>query len=144
MKAQITEHKVTLAGREYVLRPTFEALCEVETLAGENLLRLLTRANLGINSMLQQGLGLKETAIIIASCLKTGPNEKPIPSHAEVGSIILTSPGGYIPFSIVASSILTEAFRPPEGEEKKTAPTTSPPSASSGTASTESPSPSST
>lgn len=75
------EVNITLAGEKYVLRPTFEALCELEERAGEPILSIM--------SGMQDGkIRLKDMALIIWSGMY-GYDAASAPSIDTVGAMIL-------------------------------------------------------
>lgn len=57
------EVAIRLAGRDYTLRPTFRALCEIETRTGQGLVALARRTAAG-------DIGFTETAAIVTAGLK--------------------------------------------------------------------------
>jgi len=57
------EVAIRLGGRDYVLRPTFQALCEIETRTGQGIVALARRTAAG-------DVGVTETAAIVTAGLR--------------------------------------------------------------------------
>ena len=64
------EISIELAAREYNLRPSFEALCEIENACGTSIINLLMKFD-------QRGIFLKEVVSIIKAGLKAGGHKTP-------------------------------------------------------------------
>jgi Phage tail tube protein, GTA-gp10 len=64
------EVTVTLGGRDYVLRPTFAALAEIESLAGRGLVPLAQR-------FLDRQFGLADVLAVLGPAIKAGGSKPP-------------------------------------------------------------------
>lgn len=71
---------VTLANRDYVLRPTFEALAHVESRLGTGIVALLRSISAG-------QFGVREVAAVIHAGIEAGPDKGA--SHVEVGRLVV-------------------------------------------------------
>lgn len=69
---------VVLAGREYVMRPTFEALAQIEGRLGVGIVSLLRSISAG-------QFGVRDFAAVIHAGIDAGPDRGP--SYAEVGRL---------------------------------------------------------
>ena len=126
------EIAVTLAGGEYVLRPTFAALAEIESRAGMGLVPLAQR-------FLDRQFGLNDVLAVLAPAIKAGgarPPEKlgdavvaagvlnlagPIArflAHALGGDAVASEPGNAAtpPGAPGAPGFMARAASPPEIE----------------------------
>lgn len=82
------EVSVTLGGRDYVLRPTFAALAEIESLAGRGLVALAQR-------FLDRQFGLNDVLAVLGPAIKAGgakPPEKLGDAVAAAGVLNLAGP----------------------------------------------------
>ena len=68
--SQRGEVAVTLAGTSYILRPTFAALAEIESLAGRGLVALAQR-------FLERQFGLADVLAVLAPAIKAGGAKPP-------------------------------------------------------------------
>jgi hypothetical protein len=86
------EISLTLEGVEYVLRPTFEAIGQIETALGKNLFSLAQAAE-------QQQLTLAEVGTIAAMCIRAQAQATSNDLHANIrperiAMMIFAEPGG--------------------------------------------------
>lgn len=71
------EEELRLAGRTYVLRPTFQALAEIEAELDEKLLRIAERSLAG-------NIGTKETLAVVRAFIRGGGAEPPSDLEAAI------------------------------------------------------------
>ncbi len=74
------EITLSLGGRDWVLRPTFQALCEIESALGEGLIALVRR-------LAQGSVGVRDVAVIVHAGIKAA-DKKP-PSYDTVGEMVI-------------------------------------------------------
>ena len=74
------EVTLSLGGRDWVLRPTFQALCEIESELGEGLIALVRR-------LAQGSVGVRDVAVIVHAGIKAV--EKKPPSYDTVGQMVI-------------------------------------------------------
>ncbi len=74
------EVTLSLGGRDWVLRPTFQALCEIESELGEGLIALVRRLAAG-------SVGVRDVAVIVHAGIKAV--EKKPPSYDKVGQMVI-------------------------------------------------------
>ena len=74
------EITLTLGGRDWVLRPTFQALCEIESELGDGLIALVRR-------LAQGSVGVRDVAVIVHAGIKAV--EKKPPSYDKVGQMVI-------------------------------------------------------
>jgi len=74
------EITLSLGGRDWVLRPTFQALCEIESELGEGLIALVRR-------LAQGSVGVRDVAVIVQAGIKAV--EKKPPSYDKVGEMVI-------------------------------------------------------
>ena len=92
------EVEITLDGKAYVMRPTFEAMAEIEAKIGHGILWLATRASEG-------DIGITEVAVIIAAGLKAAGE----PATADtVGPIVFRT--GLVKVLVPVGEYLTSAL----------------------------------
>lgn len=104
------EVEIEFGGKKRVLRPTFEAICEIETRAGEGIPALISRMKPGT-------LGFKHIAAIIYGGL-IGSDVTDY-TFDQVGQIVKDD--GFSRFIIPAAKFLVGAMTPkPEKPEGKT------------------------
>lgn len=75
------EVNVSLAGREWAMRPTFQALCEIEGMTGKTL------RHLGLN-FVQKEVRARDVTAILCAGLKAGHGDK-APDFNEIGEAIM-------------------------------------------------------
>ena len=81
------EVKVTLAGKAYTMRPTFQALCEIEEQTGVGLAVQLRRFGEG-------SFGVRDVAAILAAGIRA--TDRNAPGADEIGEIVVEE--GLAPF----------------------------------------------
>lgn len=79
MNAERGEIEITLGGKQYVLRPTFEAFCEIEAELGDKLLPLVRRFYTG-------SVGLRDVATVIYHGMKAAGSKVTL---NEVGEMLV-------------------------------------------------------
>jgi hypothetical protein len=77
MNRHLGEEEVRLGGRTYVLRPTFQALAEIEAELGEPLLVIADR-------VLSGRVGTREVVATLRAGIKAGDAEVPADLEAEI------------------------------------------------------------
>ena len=82
------EVEITLAGKTYTMRPTFEALCEIEDRTGVGLAVQLRRFAEGT-------FGVRDVAAILSAGIRA--SDKAAPGIDEIGQIIVEE--GIAPFA---------------------------------------------
>lgn len=112
MNAAIGEKSVELGGRTYVLRPTFRAYSEIESLTGKDTLTLAAE-------LTNTKPRIRDVAIVVwcgykASDLEPGSK---VPSLDEVGELIFRA--GYLKVALVAAEFLVYALQQGGDSKKK-------------------------
>ncbi len=101
------EYALTLVGRDYVMRPSYEAIGAIEAAAGRGLIDLARDAIAG-------KLTLADTAHVACECIRAfGRSEQDRDSAgataARIACLILDSPGGFHGALQVVSGLLSLA-----------------------------------
>lgn len=95
------EVRVALAGRDFVLRPSFAALSETETMAGCGLVALARR-------FIDGSYGLRDVVAVLLPALKAGGD---VPS-GDVGDLVLER--GLLSVAPACAALLAAALGPGE------------------------------
>lgn len=107
--AERGEATIELDGREWVLRPTFEAIQAIEKGTGRSLVELAT-------GNVQGGLTTRETALIVTLLIRAwgkaeGDDIAARVNEARVGQLIYASEGGYMLAAVKLMALLPRALR---------------------------------
>lgn len=123
MNAHIGEKSIKILDKEYLCRPDFKALCEIESLANSSIIDIFER-------FAQQKTRFTDIVIILYSCHKSGMPESKL-SYQEFGEIV-KSHGVYKlinpAYSLVADALVGDTDKKKdeaeEAQEDKTQPVT--------------------
>lgn len=111
----VGEKNVTLGGRQFLLRPSFRAIVEIENKTGKSVLELF-------NAFKGQRVSASETVAILSATIKAGGGSD-IPSDDDLGDLIFSE--GILNVQAIAVEVLLSALvKGQEGIEKKTEPPT--------------------
>lgn len=117
MNAHIGEKKIKILDKEYLCRPDFKALCEIESLSGSSIIDIFER-------FAKQKTRFTDIVIILYSCHKSGDPESKI-SYLEFGELVKAH-GVYklinSAYSLVADALVGDADKKKdvEADERKT------------------------
>jgi hypothetical protein len=103
------EVAITLAGKPYVLRPTFQAQCEIEDLTGRGMMALLDR-------FVRRQFGARDVAAVLYAGMKAGGESGA--TFEKVGEMAVED--GLVNFTTAVGDFLTNAItggeKPKPGE----------------------------
>jgi Phage tail tube protein, GTA-gp10 len=109
MKSAIGERKIVLNKREYLLRPSYEALMEMEDLAGRGAIEML-------HAFSNRKYKTRDTVAVIHACLKAGLTDgEEIPTFDEVSAWVYDM--NIVKAATVAAQLISAVFM--HGNAKK-------------------------
>ena len=108
MNEAVGEKKITLGGKEWVLRPSFQAVVEAESISKKSLIEL-------INCACNGTFTFNDVLAATYSCMKAG--NASVPSRDEVAQMIFEA--HYVDVGKTAFACISLAFRGGKAEEEE-------------------------